>query len=146
MGWGLITLEGQHHRDNRRFLHASFNIKHIRALYPAMWQRAGLLLEVMDQEMRENGRLDMAVCASRYALDVIGVAALSHEFNAPTSEDHPIGKAFATVLDPQHFMIQHLALNIGFEPAIVERIPSRANRFIDKEASFLRKSCEDILD
>jgi cytochrome P450 len=52
IGFGLILSEGGAHRKQRKALTPAFNIKNIRALYPLMWEKTGILLTEIEKEIK----------------------------------------------------------------------------------------------
>lgn len=54
IGFGLILSEGSAHKKQRKALTPSFNVKNIRALYSLMWEKTGLLMDEIENEMRLN--------------------------------------------------------------------------------------------
>lgn len=54
IGFGLILSEGGAHRKQRKALTPAFNIKNIRALYPLMWEKTGILLTELEKEIKMN--------------------------------------------------------------------------------------------
>lgn len=74
IGFGLILSEGGAHKKQRKALTPSFNVKNIRALYSLMWEKTGLLMDEIENEMRLNpfeganpdsgeGKIEMSVWA-----------------------------------------------------------------------------------
>lgn len=147
IGFGLITIEGPEHKMQRKGIFPSFNIKRIRALYPVMWQKAGILVNCIDKEMEKNGQVNVGEWASRFAFDIIGVGALSRDFNALTIKDfHPVAQSFARILDPDRSMLHHLVYSIISPQWLVRLLRPQASSVFFKEASFLRKAGEDLYD
>ncbi|KAF7296500.1 Cytochrome P450 [Mycena chlorophos] len=111
---GLLTVEGDQHRRQRRILAPAFTAAHIKSLTPVFWEKAGILRD------RWAVLADVAVAASvtttaeaktknpfagcahvdalawlgRATLDAIGVAGFGYHFNSLTSENdgHGHGK------------------------------------------------------
>jgi hypothetical protein len=70
IGFGLILSEGGAHRKQRKALTPAFNIKNIRALYPLMWEKTGILLSQLEDEIKANpsgfnlaGNIELSVWA-----------------------------------------------------------------------------------
>ncbi|KAH7038527.1 hypothetical protein B0J12DRAFT_744080 [Macrophomina phaseolina] len=83
---------------------------------------------------------------SRLALDVIGTAALSHNFNSLVTEERQIAKSFLSILDPDPHMVVFFGLNLILPTFVAGCIPTAANRVVGKESAYPRKFCEGILD
>ena len=54
IGWGLILVEADEHRKQRRILTPAFNIKKIRELYGLMWQKTQILLQSLEADVAKN--------------------------------------------------------------------------------------------
>jgi cytochrome P450 len=70
IGFGLILSEGAMHKKQRKALTPAFNVKNIRALYPLMWEKTGILLSQLEKEIKENpsgsgqaGNLELSIWA-----------------------------------------------------------------------------------
>ena len=74
IGFGLILSEGSAHKKQRKALTPSFHVKNIRALYSLMWEKTGMLMDELENEMRLNpmegvspdsgeGKIEMSVWA-----------------------------------------------------------------------------------
>lgn len=147
LGLGLITIEGPEHKVQRKGIYPSFNIKRIRALYPVMWQKAGLLVDHLTREMKEEGKIDVGGWASRFAFDIIGVGALSRDFNAlGMKEFHPIASAFAALLEPDRLMLHFLVSSILSPQWIVRLLHPKAAKVAMRESGFLRRAGEELYD
>ncbi|GME26329.1 putative cytochrome p450 protein [Neofusicoccum parvum] len=146
IGFGLITSEGNAHKHQRKALTPAFNIKNIRALYPVMWEQAGLLVDGMAKESKEKGRIEVGAWASRLALDVIGTAALSRNFHSLVTSEHRVAESFLSILDPQPHMVVFFGLNLILPTTIAGLLPVKANRVVKAESKYVRSVCEEILD
>jgi cytochrome P450 len=74
IGFGLILSEGNVHRRQRKALTPAFNVKNIRALYPLMWEKTGILLSQLEEDLKAHpsginqaGNIELSVWA-RYVL------------------------------------------------------------------------------
>jgi hypothetical protein len=70
IGFGLILSEGGAHRKQRKALTPAFNIKNVRALYPLMWEKTGILLSQLEDDMKAHpsgtnlaGNIELSVWA-----------------------------------------------------------------------------------
>jgi cytochrome P450 len=54
LGDGLIIVEGDEHRFQRKHIMPVFQFRHIKELYPMMWRKAVAMTEVVNAEVREN--------------------------------------------------------------------------------------------
>lgn len=52
--YGLVTLEGDVHKFQCRWLLPMFNFKNIKVLYPTFWKKATQLVEEIDKDVVQN--------------------------------------------------------------------------------------------
>ncbi|OSX56492.1 hypothetical protein POSPLADRAFT_1159998 [Postia placenta MAD-698-R-SB12] len=86
---GLLTVEGEVHRRQRKILNPAFSTTHIRTLSPFFWVKAAQLrnmwLSIVDASSsdKEDGvRIDILPWLNRATLDVIGEAGFGYRFNS----------------------------------------------------------------
>lgn len=147
LGLGLITIEGPQHKAQRKGIFPAFNVKRIRALYPVMWDKAGVLIDCIDKEMAKNGSVDVGEWSSRFAFDIIGVGALSRDFNALTMEEfHPIAKSFNGLLEPDRLMLHYMVSSILSPQWVVQLLHPKAAVVANASSGYLRKAGEELYD
>ena len=54
IGYGLILSEGGAHKKQRKALTPAFNVKNIRELYNLMWEKTGILLEELENDISKH--------------------------------------------------------------------------------------------
>ncbi|OAA73378.1 cytochrome P450 78A3 [Cordyceps fumosorosea ARSEF 2679] len=99
LGHGLVLVEGQEHKLQRRNLLPAFAFRHIKDLYPLFWSKACEVVQVMSQECDADGRAEIEVehWAGRVSLDVIGVAGMGRDFDATHNEHDPLVKTYMSI-------------------------------------------------
>lgn len=85
---GLLVVEGDEHRRQRKILTPAFSSAHIKTLTPIFWQKA--------VELRDNWRsfpahtqIDALSWLSRATLDIIGLAGFGYKFESLASSSAP---------------------------------------------------------
>ncbi|KAH8432508.1 cytochrome P450 [Aspergillus melleus] len=156
IGFGLILSEGSAHKKQRKALTPSFHVKNIRALYSLMWEKTGMLMDELENEMRLNpmegaspdsgeGKIEMSVWASRLTLDIIGPAAMGRDFGSLQNPENKVADSFLAILEPTREKMAFLAVNFVLPQWFARRIPWRLNRVVSEETGFLRDLCKDIV-
>ncbi|KAL1873922.1 hypothetical protein Daus18300_003794 [Diaporthe australafricana] len=90
IGDGLITLEGQHHKQQRKLLQSSFGFRQIQDLYPTFWGKAIELLGCIEKDIGLGDGdtvLDIQDWMGRTTLDLIGLAGFGFKFNSLSNPD-----------------------------------------------------------
>lgn len=54
LGDGLIIVEGDEHRFQRKHIMPVFQFRHIKELYPMMWKKAVVMAQGVNMEIHEN--------------------------------------------------------------------------------------------
>jgi cytochrome P450 len=74
---GILTVEGDHHKRQRKILAPAFSHSHIKSLSPIFWQKA---LQLRDIWLSHSSgpRIDVLAWLARATLDVIGIAGYYH--------------------------------------------------------------------
>ncbi|KAF9463000.1 cytochrome P450 [Collybia nuda] len=98
---GLLTVEGDHHRRQRKILSPAFTSTHIKSLAPIFWSKAIHLRDIWlaqaDAAPSHSTRIDALAWLARATLDVIGLAGFGYSFNSLTHTDNELADAFSTI-------------------------------------------------
>ncbi|KAF8318460.1 cytochrome P450 [Clavulina sp. PMI_390] len=86
LGEGLVVVEGEDHRRQRRIMNPSFGLAQIKSLYPVFMEKSHRLREVILNSVRVSpgtpAPLDVYEISSRATLEVISSAGFGYETNA----------------------------------------------------------------
>ncbi|KAH8807122.1 cytochrome P450 monooxygenase [Xylogone sp. PMI_703] len=111
LGDGLVVVEGDLHKHQRKHILPSFSFRHIKELYPAFWRKSLSLIEYISAEVLENsaqvtsegvpfGVTDINEWSPKVTLDLIGIAGLGRDFNTIKNSDDELVKLYEEILDP----------------------------------------------
>lgn len=111
LGRGLITAEGQVHKQQRKQMAHSFGIKYIKGLYPLFWKKSIDLVKGITGELSQgcserdgssliSGETDVCSWAQRVSLDIIGEAGFGWQFNTLHNPDNELAKNFEQIFAP----------------------------------------------
>jgi cytochrome P450 len=76
LGDGLIVVEGDEHKFQRKHIMPVFSFCHIKELYAVMWLKSIAMVERISVEILEADGIEMYKWSSKATLDIIGIAAL----------------------------------------------------------------------
>lgn len=124
IGDGLITLEGQHHKEQRKLLQSSFGFRQIQDLYPTFWGKAIELLGGIEQDIScedQDSVVDVQDWMGRATLDLIGLAGFGFKFDS--------------ISNPEAKLVRQYRRLFGIKPSPVTQvlahmIPTSILRFI----------------
>ncbi|KAF9036825.1 cytochrome P450 [Panaeolus papilionaceus] len=103
MGNGLVLVEGDRHREQRRIMNPAFSAARIREMTPIFTQKSLQARDVLLGEIEKGGgkaQMEAMSWLSKVTLDIIGLAGFNYNFNAldAVAEENALIKAFSTAL------------------------------------------------
>ncbi|KAF9009541.1 cytochrome P450 [Cyathus striatus] len=98
LGGGVLVVEGDKHRQQRRVMNPAFGASEIRELTEIFVEKSLELRDIWTEEIANQGgteRIDVLAWLSRMTLDVIGLAGFNYKFNALKQEKSELNEAFS---------------------------------------------------
>jgi cytochrome P450 len=156
LGAGLILVEGNVHKFQRKNLLPAFQFKHLKELYPLFWAKSRGLVEAIEQEVLEksaahgaavkNGaEVEFGDWATRVTLDIISVAGLGRDFNSLKNPHDEIVKQYNELLEPTMDRAIYFAANVLGPMDLIQKIPLKQNTDIHRITGNLKQFCLDIV-
>jgi cytochrome P450 len=150
LGLGLVLVNRDVHRQQRKLFLPPFAPKHIYDLTPTFWRKSREVTQKMCTEIRGNTNSLEAVFeigdwAARVALDIITLTGMGKDFGAIQDHDAPLATVYMKVLEPTlgHVLV---AILRGFFPArLVEALPIKSNHDQANAMHTIRGVCRDLL-
>ncbi|KAJ7242872.1 cytochrome P450 [Mycena haematopus] len=111
---GLLTVEGDAHKRQRKILTPAFSSSHIKSLTPIFWDSAKKLRDIWFHAAQADGtetnesktkssippgyaRVDVLMWLGRATLDAIGLAGFGYRFNSLTDDNNELAQAFGVI-------------------------------------------------
>ncbi|KAH7910376.1 cytochrome P450 [Hygrophoropsis aurantiaca] len=136
LGKGVLVVEGQQHRQQRRVMNPGFGNAQIRDLTDVFFEKAiklrdTLLSSVITDTSGEAKRVDIMPWLSRMTLDVIGLAGFNYEFNALDMNEKPneLSQAFEATVNSSEGLDRFSSLQQIFP--LLRYIPTARTRNTD---------------
>lgn len=155
LGDGLIVVEGDIHKFQRKHTMPAFSFRHVKDLYPMMWRKAIALTEALEGEIREthlwvdekgvSGTTEINAWASKVTLDIIGLAGMGTEFNVLKNVDHQIVRDYEELLEPTGEKLLFFLSVVFLGRKAVLRMPWGLNEVFERCTSSLSSICEDLV-
>jgi cytochrome P450 len=142
LGRGLILVEGNEHKFQRKHLLPAFQIQQIRDLYPVFWEKSRGLVEGIEAEVLEGGPdtvVEFGDWATRVTLDIIGVAGMGRDFKALRNPDDELVKNYNELLEPSTEKGVFFIVNLLLPMWLVKRIPWKVNDSMTRISNELRQ-------
>jgi cytochrome P450 len=156
LGNGLIIVEGDEHKFQRKHIMPVFSFRNIKELYPMMWKKAIALTEGIEADINDKmngastekavtGVTDINHWANKVTMDIIGVAGLGREFNALKNSDDPLIQNYEELLEPTVEKLIFFACQIVLPPALIRMLPWRLNERFRVITTNLRTICNQLV-
>ncbi|TFK49501.1 cytochrome P450 [Heliocybe sulcata] len=103
-GYGLLVVEGEEHKLQRRVMNPAFGPIHLREMSGIFFDKAIQLRDIWLSQIPASGepaKVDALSWLSRMTLDVIGLAGFGYNFEAlsPDQKPNELSQAFATIFN-----------------------------------------------
>ncbi|EON65612.1 hypothetical protein W97_04850 [Coniosporium apollinis CBS 100218] len=141
LGDGLVLVEGDEHKFQRKHIMPAFSFRHIKDLYPLFWSKAIEFNEVVAAAVREcteeaggekpprnSGVIEMKHYANKVTMDIIGVAGLGRNINSLHNPDDELMRNFEEITAPTFEQVIYFAAYISLPTWLAENLPLRIAR------------------
>jgi cytochrome P450 len=162
LGNGLIIVEGEEHKFQRKHMMPAFNFRHIKDLYSVFWSKALRLTERVVAEMSEApaawnshtgeekgkgqaGLLEINHWANKATLDIIGQAGLGRDFMSLEDSRNELIDTYEEILEPTPEKQIFFGLNLLLPIWLVNALPLNLVKRTRVTTSVLRKACLDMV-
>jgi cytochrome P450 len=151
LGAGLIIVEGDVHKFQRKNVLPSFQLKHLKELYRVFWSKGCELGEAIEAEINEKNHektqtgeepvVEFGDWATRVTLDIIGVAGMGRDFRAIKESDDELVQAYNSLLEPTIEKSVYFAMNILGPQDLVQKLPWKQNKELKRVTGNLKRFC-----
>ena len=147
LGDGLITVEEDQHKFLRKNTMPAFHVRHIKDLYPMMWDKASILTRTLTREVgRADGKggvVELTTWASKVTLDIIGIAGMGRALNTVEKASDPLQDTFEELLEPDREKVLFGMLSFAIGYPIVKLLPWKMNQVFLRVTSTLDRICKE---
>ncbi|KAF2258652.1 cytochrome P450 [Lojkania enalia] len=147
LGDGLLLIEGDEHRHQRKQIMPAFNFRHIKELYPIFWSKSIELCEVVKAELwdRTDKVLEMNHFATKVTLDIIGLAGLGRDIASLRSSDDELIKNYEEILEPTPEKGLYFVLHLLMPVWLIKALPWKLNERTRITTGELKRICGEFL-
>lgn len=155
LGDGLILVEGDVHKFQRKRAMPAFSFRHIKELYPMMFRKALALTDAISAELAEQpqgdqksigGTTEINSWASKATLDIIGIAGMGKELNVLKNSDDPLVQNYEELLEPRMEKLVYFLLSAFLSPGLVRLLPWKMNDMFERTTKGLTEVCKQNVD
>jgi cytochrome P450 len=159
LGDGLIIVEGDEHKFQRKHLTPAFSFRHIKELYPIFWSKAMELTRCVTAEIYENpaqakndekltnpqGVVEVNHWANKVTMDIIGVAGLGRHFNALQNSNDELIKNYEELLEPTTEKGMYFTASLLLPRRLIFALPWKLNSILKATMKTLREICGQLV-
>jgi cytochrome P450 len=146
IGWGLLTVEGDEHKKQRRDMLPAFSFRHIKDLYPTFWKKSCESVQAIADTCDEKGytEMDIAPWTARCALDIIGLAGVGVDFGSIKNPENPLTHSYE-FLQPSEADMPLLGLRAFLPDFIMDNLPISKVRNAAKATQHIRRVAHELI-
>jgi cytochrome P450 len=156
LGDGLIIVEGEEHKFQRKHIMPVFGYRHLKELYPMMWKKSVALTQGVQAEMdsnqpsmneknKDSNVVEVNHWANKVTMDIIGVAGLGRDFNALKNSDDPLVENYEEILEPTVEKLSFFVCQIILPQWFVNRLPWGLNERVRIITGNLTRICNELV-
>lgn len=153
LGDGLVVVEGDVHKFQRKNINPTFSFRHIKDLYPVMWAKSVEMVRCIwatEPESSDEGKsgwrvLEANQWASRATLDIIGMAALGREFNTLNNSDDELVQVYEWLFKPTKAIQFWFAANLILPRWIAKYITWTVDQEVTTRGARLRQLSREFV-
>ncbi|GAM83041.1 hypothetical protein ANO11243_010270 [Dothideomycetidae sp. 11243] len=153
LGNGILVSEGEEHKRQRKHLMPAFSFRHIKDLYPIFWSKAKECVDAIaaDQTYKNGPRGQQLAAqeaydwAQRATLDIIGLAGMSHDFQAIADPNGVATSTYKEMLGEEGPLFFYTSLGVDLPVQWIVELPTRHFNKIRKAVNKIRKIASDLI-
>ena len=149
LGEGLITIEGDQHKFLRKNTMPAFSFRHVKNLYPMMWEKSVALNEALKVEQEKSGNesvvVELSSWASKVTLDIIGIAGMGRKLDTLHNSEDPLAKSYEELLEPTPEKLFFGVMCLIWGRELVRWIPIKTNKVFDNVSQSLNDICRPMI-
>ncbi|CZT15391.1 related to cytochrome P450 21 [Ramularia collo-cygni] len=141
-GNGLLVVEGEEHKFQRKGLLPAFSTQQIRSLAPVMWEKSAELIRVLREHVQNNPDEDVIIhnWVSHAALDIIGVASWGTDFCAVSQPQSRLVSKYRAAINPHKASLLDMLLLATLPLSVTLSLPTKRAKQIRQGQQEMRKA------
>jgi cytochrome P450 len=149
---GVLLVEGDEHKKQRKNLMPAFSYRHIKNLYPTFWSKSIEMIKLIEKDLHnradtKDNVIRVSEWASRATLDIIGVAGMDHDFGSLHDSNNELTKHYRRLLaEPPFAMRIIFVVGVLFgSVGVVQSLPLKRNREIRESSLYIRDVARQMI-
>jgi cytochrome P450 len=145
LGDGLVVVEGDEHKFQRKHVSPAFSFRHIRDLYPIFWSKAIELIDCVAAELQHDSVVEVNHWANKVTMDIIGLAGLGRNFNTLHNSDDQLIKTYEEILEPTTEKAMFFAAHMFLTRWVIAKLPWKLNQKLKDMTSALKSMSQQLV-
>lgn len=145
LGDGLIVVEGEEHKFQRKHVSPAFSFRHIKELYPLFWTKAIEMKDCVAAEALDDNVVEINQWANKATLDIIGVAAFGRDFHSLTSADNELAKNYEEILEPTANKAAFFSVHLFLPRWFISRLPWNLNAALARTTGVIKRYTRELV-
>lgn len=145
LGDGIVVVEGDAHKVQKKAMQPAFKVRQIKDLYPVLRRKTEELIGVLTEAIDENSKneksavVDLGTYLHQVTLDIIGIAGLGLDFNCLKDSENQLAWDYARGFNPGKDARKYRLLALAIPAWILDRLPLKRNQELRAAVAAVRK-------
>lgn len=145
LGDGLIVVEGDEHKFQRKHASPAFSFRHIKDLYPLFWLKALVMKDCVAAEASGDNVVEINQWANKVTLDIIGVAAFGRDFHSLTTSDNELARNYEEILEPTSHKAAFFAVHLFLPRWFIAKLPWSLNKDLARTTGVIKRYTHQLV-
>lgn len=146
LGDGLIVVEGDEHKFQRKHASPAFSFRHIKDLYPLFWSKSLEMKDCVAAESKGGNEIvEINQWANKATLDIIGVAAFGRDFHSLTTSGNELAKNYEEILEPTANKAAFFTAHLFLPRWVIARLPWNLNKALKRTTGVIKRCTTQLI-
>jgi cytochrome P450 len=145
LGDGLIVVEGDEHKFQRKHASPAFSFRHIKELYPLFLSKAVEMKECVAAKAQGDKEVEINQWANKATLDIIGVAAFGRDFHSLTTSDNELAKNYEEILEPTANKVAFFVTHLFLPRWLIAKLPWDLNESLARTTGVIKRCTRQLV-
>ncbi|KAK4935907.1 hypothetical protein LTR10_023119 [Elasticomyces elasticus] len=151
LGNGLVVVEGDVHKFQRKHIQPSFNFRHIKELYPIFWRKSIDVVERIKADLFDEvsktppGVSELSFWAPKVTLDLIGIAGIGRDFHTVIHNEDELAQTYEKIMEPKFEIFLLFSLTVLGARWAMKILPTNVDRWLTLQTDKLRHLCRQFV-
>ncbi|KAM0715985.1 hypothetical protein Q7P37_008499 [Cladosporium fusiforme] len=151
LGDGLVVVEGEAHKTQKKAVQPAFKVRQIKDLCPVFERKTAELIGLLKEGIKVNASdeaspVDLGTYLHRVTLDLIGIAGFGLDFNCLKDPENQLATDYARGFNPSKSAQKYRLLALVMPSWLLDRLPMKRNQDLRTAVSAVRKQTGKFIE